>query len=88
MTIGKLYGSHDGKFLAEIKYRFFDESTDDWWGELTLTEYQRLNDGDGFMIELANGRRGKCFLKKKVNKAVQGFLPLYCYHFKGNGPLK
>ena len=20
--------------------------------------------------------------------AVQGFLPLYCYHFKGNGPLK
>ena len=88
MAIGKLYNSYDGKFVAEVEYRFFDESPGNWWGELTLTEYQRLKDGDGFVIESVDGRRGRCFLKKKVNKAVQGLLPLYCYHFKGNGPLE
>ena len=88
MAIGKLYRSYDEQFLAEVEYRFYDESPQNWWGELTLTEYQRLKDGDGFIIESVDGRRGRCSLKKKVNKAVQGFLPLYCYHFRGTGPLK
>ncbi len=88
MAIGKLYNSHDGQFLAGVEYRFYDESPQNWWGELTLTEYRRLKDGDGFVIELADGRQGRCFLKKRVNKAVQGLLPLYCYHFKGNEELK
>ncbi len=88
MATGKLYGSHEGQFMAEVEYRFYDESPENWWGELTLTEYQRFNDGDGFEIELADGRRGRCFLRKKVNKAVRGLLPLYHYHFRGNGDLK
>lgn len=87
MAIGKL-GAYNGEFLANVDYKLYDESVHNWWGELTLTEYLRLRDGDGYIIELEDGRKGKCFLKKKVNRAVYGLLPLFCYHFRGNSPLE
>jgi hypothetical protein len=86
MAIGKLYSAYDEQLAVEVDYQCHDESPQNWWGELTLTEFNRLKDGDGYIIELADGRRGRCFLKKKVNRAVQGLLPLFCYHFRGNGP--
>ncbi len=87
MPAGRLT-TWDGRFLAEVDYKLYDGSGEGWWGELTLTEYQKLSDGDGYTIQLEDGRRGRCFLKKKVNRAVQGLLPLYCYNFRGNDPLK
>lgn len=86
MATGKLY-DYEGKFLVEVDYRCFDESQN-WWGELTLEEFKRLKDGDGYFIVLEDGRKGRCFLRKKVNRAVYGLAPLYCYTFKGNGELK
>jgi hypothetical protein len=85
MATGKIY-DYDGQFLAEVDYRCFDESQS-WWGELTLTEFKRLRDGDSYIIVLEDGRKGKCFLRKKVNRAVYGLSPLYCYTFRGNGEL-
>ena len=87
MTIGKLY-SYDDEFTIEVDYILHERSEQGWWGELTLTEYRRLSDGDGYLIILNDGRKGRCFLKKRINKAVHGLLPLYCYHFRGNGPLE
>ena len=88
MSIGKLYRFNDEQFIANISYQFHNESATSWWGELTLTEYKRFNSSGEYVIELKDGRRGRCFLKKKVNKAVAGFLPLYCYTFRANGPLE
>ena len=88
MAIGKLYNVHDEQLLAEVDYKCYNESEVGWWGELTLTEFQRLKDGDGYIIEMIDGRHGTCTLKKKVNRAVQGLLPLYCYNFRGNGLLE
>ena len=88
MAVGRLYNSYDGKFLAQVDYQCYDDSAQSWWGELTLTEYLRLKDGDGYIIELADGRRGRCFLKKKVNRAVYGLAPLFCYRFTGSGLLE
>ena len=88
MAIGKLYNVYDGQLLAEVDYNCYDESRVSWWGELTLTEFQRLQDGDGYLIEMVDGRQGSCSLKKKVNRAVQGLLPLYCYNFRGTGLLE
>ena len=51
MAIGKLI-AYDGDFMAEVNYRLFEGSEQGWWGELTLTEYRRLRDGDGYIIEL------------------------------------
>ncbi len=86
MATGKLY-DYDGQFLAEIDYKCFDESQN-WWGEFILTEFRRLKDGDSYIIVMEDGRKGRCFLKKKVNRAVYGLTPLYCYTFRGNGELK
>ncbi len=69
MIKGKLYVSRGSEFLAEVKYQLHDDSARGWWGELTLTEYQRIKDGEGYVLELEDGRKGKCSLKKNVNKA-------------------
>ena len=87
MAIGKLYSIHDRQLLAEVEYSCFDKARDSWWGELILTEYQKLQDGDGYLIELVDGRQGSCSLKKRINRAVHGLQPLYCYNFSGNGLL-
>ena len=85
---GKLYRHWDGKFLAEVNYKFYDESETNWWGDLTFTEYLRIRDGEGYMLELQDGRKGKCSLKKRVNRAVIGVAPLFYYRFRGSGQLK
>jgi len=84
VAVGKLYfGS--GEFIVNVDYQFHDESQVSWWGELVPTEYRRLSDGEGYVIELENGRRGRCSLKKRVNRAVSGTPPLYYYYFRGRG---
>lgn len=88
MASGKLFRAYTGELVVGVEYRLFDESTENWWGELTLDDYKRITEGDGYLIELVDGRKGHCFLTKKVNKAVSGLLPLYCYRFRGSGELK
>jgi len=89
MAVGKLYKLGSGEeFIANVSYHLLDESRSTWWGELVLTEYQRINDGAGYLIELEDGRKGSCTLRKRVNRAVSGIPPLYRYHFKGSGRLE
>jgi hypothetical protein len=88
LTLGKLYSGNNSEMVVGIDYRLFDETQNNWWGELTLTEYKRLTDGNGYVLELADGRKGCCSLTRKVNKAVSGLLPLHCFRFRGSGDLK
>lgn len=88
MAIGKLYRSNDEEFVAEVTYQFQDESETNWWGELSLVEYKRIGDSGGFIIELEDKRRGMCYLKKRVNRAVSGVPPRYVYRFSGTGALE
>jgi hypothetical protein len=85
VSIGKLYQSIDGKFIAEVNYNFQHEEEHRWWGELTLVDYVRVKDGSGYTIELEDGRRSRCALKKRVNRAVTSLPPRYVYHFSGSG---
>jgi len=82
LGIGKLY-KPESKFIGEVDLKLLIESGKDWTGELVLTEYRRLQDGDGYIIELEDGRRGRCSLRKRVNRAVSSIPPLFYYHFKG-----
>jgi hypothetical protein len=84
VATGRLYHYIDEEFIAEVNYQFQHESEQRWWGELTLVEYVRLKDGSGYMLELEDGRRSKCTLKKRVNRAVTSLPPRYVYHFSGN----
>ena len=87
MGNGKLYKDNN-EFVVEVNYRFHDESEAGWWGELVPTEYKRLKDGEGYMMEIEDGRKGRCSLRKRVNRAVNGPPPLYYYYFRGIGLLK
>ncbi len=88
MAIGKLYLDDGEQPIGEVDYQLYDESLTGWWGELVLTEYRRMSDGNGYILELGDGRRGRCSLKKRVNKAVSGLQPLYYYRFQGLEMLK
>lgn len=84
MSIGKLYNASNEQFIANVNYQFQHESPKNWWGELTLIEYARLNDGPGYILELEEGFRARCTLKKRVNRAVSSLPPRYIYRFSGN----
>ena len=84
MSIGKLYRLSDNQFVTEVNYQFHDNSETSWWGELTLIDYKRINEHEGYIIELEDTRSGKCHLRKRVNRAVTSLPPRYVYHFSGN----
>jgi len=86
---GILHKPDDNQFIVDIHYQLQNESSaTSWWGELTLTDYVRLSDGEGYLIELEDGRKGNCRLRKRVNRAVSGVPPRYIYHFTGTGTLE
>ena len=87
MGKGKLYRSDDEQLLGDIDYQFQDTSETSWWGELIFIDYVRISDGGGYILELEDCRRGRCYLKKRVNRAVSGVPPRYVYHFTGTSPL-
>jgi len=86
--IGKLYTSNDEEFVGEVDYQFQNESLTSWWGELILTEYKRIGESGSYILELEDNRKGKCYLKKRVNRAVIGVPPRYIYRFSGTGLLE
>jgi len=84
MGMGRLYKLSDNQFVANVNYQVLEHpAATNWWGELTPVDFVRLNEGDMFIIELEDKRRSKCYLKKKVNRAVSGFPSRYVYHVTG-----
>jgi hypothetical protein len=83
VATGKLYQSLNDQFIAEVNYQFQHEDAQRWWGELVLVDYVRVKDGSGYVIELEDGRKSRCSLKKRVNRAVTSLPPRYVYHFSG-----
>jgi hypothetical protein len=88
VNIGKLYGPRDEKRVVGIEYRFFDDSPTGWWGEFVTNEYKLLKDGEGYVIECEDGRKGKCSIRKRTNRATTGIPTLYYYYFTGSGRLE
>ena len=88
MSKGKLYSLSDNQFVADVNYKFHDESATSWWGELTLTDYKRISENERYIIELEDARRGRCRLRKRVNRAVSGVPPRYVYQFNGTSALE
>ena len=89
---GKLYKAESGEFVATINYRIYEEPPSEyrrekWSGEFTLTEYMNIDENERYVIELEDKRKGRCYLRKRVNRAVSGVPPLYSYQFSGSGPL-
>ncbi len=88
MSNGKLYRVTDNELVTGVSYHFHSEAPNNWWGELTLDDYMRLDESNHYVIELEDARRGKCRLRKRVNRAVLGVPPRYIYQFTGLSPLE
>ena len=89
MSIGKLYRLSDDQFISCVDYVLFNHpAATNWWGELTLVDYVRINEGERFIIELEDKRKSRCHLKKRVNRAVSGIPPRYVYHVTGFSPFE
>ena len=88
MGIGKLHIPGDDKSAVSIKYRFYIDSALGWRGEFVLREYRRFSDGDGYVIELEDGRKGRCSIRKMANRVITTVPPIYSYYFRGSGRLK
>ena len=89
MSVGKLYRLSDGQFVAHVDYRLLhNDTTTNWWGELTLRDNAHLNESDRFIIELEDKRKSQCYLKKRVHRAVSGIPPRWIYHITGTSPIE
>jgi hypothetical protein len=85
---GKIHFSKDKQDAVEVKYRFYVESTAGWRGEFTPQTHRRFSDGDGYIIELEDGRQGECYIRKMVNRVITTVPPVYSYYFRGSGRLE
>ncbi|MBA7632233.1 hypothetical protein ES703_39776 [subsurface metagenome] len=56
-------------------------------GEFTPQDHRRFSDGDGYIIELEDGRKGDCYIRKMVNRVIPTVPPVYSYYFRGSGRL-
>ena len=84
MPTGKLYNFVNNELIANVSYNFQHEEEHQWWGELTTIEYRQVKDGS-YLIELEDGKKSHCALKKRVNRAVTSLPPRYVFHFSGSG---
>jgi hypothetical protein len=89
VSSGKLYRLSDGQFIAHVNYHLFHhDATTNWWGEVTIIDNIRLNEGDQYIIELEDNSKSQCHLKKRVNRAVSGIPPRWIYHITGNSQIE
>ena len=84
MGRGILYRVDNEQFKAGVDYNLQRESGAGYFGELTLQESIPVNDGGGYIIEFEDNRRWGCYLRRRINRAVNGFQSRRVYHFTGN----
>jgi len=88
---GKLYRADDAQLVSGVKYQIHEEHASEvvhWWGEFTFTGNVNAQDNTQYIIELEDGRKGKCHIKKLVNRVARGVPPRYLHHFTGTSPLE
>jgi hypothetical protein len=85
VCVGKLHFAGGKQEAVFIKYRFYVESPAGWRGEFTPQDHRRFIDGEGYIIELEDGRKGECYIRKMVNRVMPTVPPIYAYYFRGSG---
>ena len=90
---GKLYELNGSKVISTVTYQIHEEKSSmgrafkKWWGELTIDDGIRIQDGDKYIIELEDNRKGRCSLRRRVNKAVILVPPRFFFLLQGTSPL-
>ena len=89
---GKLYEARSEKCISEASYKIYEEVDESgilirWTGEITLTTETCVGNTNTYMLELEDNRKGRCSLRRRINRAVTLLPPRYVYHLYGNGQL-
>jgi hypothetical protein len=85
LYVGKIHFAGNKQEAVEVKYRFYAETSVGWRGEFTPKEHRNFIEGEGYIIELEDGRRGECYIRKIVNRVIPTVPPVYSYYFRGSG---
>jgi hypothetical protein len=88
VCLGKIHFPGDKEKAVGVKYRFYVEASAGWRGEFTPKVPRSFVEGDGYIIELEDGRRGNCYIRKMVNRVLPTVPPVYSYYFRGAGRLE
>jgi hypothetical protein len=89
---GKLYligGSE--QFISDIDCKLYQDAAAEparWWGECAIDRSIKISEKDGYIIELEDGCRGRCFVRKLVNRVLPGIPARSVYRVNGTGLLK
>jgi hypothetical protein len=87
LSIGKIYPLGNENAVFGIDYRLVGDTGTRWWGDFISTDYRNINDKIRYIIELEDGRKGLCAIRKEVGRAATGTPTRYRYSFKGMGNL-
>ncbi len=90
---GKIYDIVSEEFISTVNYQIHEELSKDgnpvrWWGELTFTDSVRIQDGDRYLLQLEDDRGGRCFLRRRINKAIISVPPRFFYMLQSTSPLE
>jgi hypothetical protein len=84
---GKIYDSSNN-YLDEVTYEIFhkpaiESKKPEWWGEITPN--RDIMPTGNYIIELDDGRKGRCTIKIKTTSSFG--LVVDSYNLEGNGAL-
>jgi hypothetical protein len=88
---GRLYLIGSEKFISDVDYKLYqdlDAEPARWWGEIYLDRGIKIDEEARYIIELEDGCKGRCFVKKLVNRVLPGIPAQYVYRVNGVGLLK
>lgn len=88
---GKLYRIGSEQLVSDVDYRLYQDSALEparWWGEFYLDRSIKIGEEDGYIMELEDGCKGWCYVKKLVNRVLPGIPARYVYRVNGASPLE
>ena len=88
---GKLYRIGSEQLISDIDYKLYQDLAIEpkrWWGEFYLDRGVMSSEEGGYIMELGDGCRGRCFVRKLVNRVLPGIPAQYVYRVNGVGLLK
>jgi hypothetical protein len=88
---GKLFQVGSEQLVSDIDYKLYQDPAIEparWWGEFYLDRSIKIREEDRYIIELEDGCKGRCFVKKLVNRVLPGIPARWVYRVNGVSPLK
>jgi hypothetical protein len=88
---GKLFQVGSEQLVSDIDYKLYQDLAVEatrWWGEFSLVIRIKINEDDGYIMELEDGHKGRCYVKRLVNRVLSGIPARYVYRANGISPFE